>query len=208
MNSVDFKKICTISNKNHLRNRLKRLKVAPTNHPIITGLLKIKKKPKKILEIGCSTGFILERLRLISKKSSCYGLDTSELAIREGKKIFPKLKLFHGEFLTNKINKKKFDLIIFGFFLFMLPSSQVLSLFLKAHESLGANGYIIIYDFKPNKKFTKKNYKHSKFIKVYKWDFKKVFLSTPTYKMVYNKTKFKNKEFKDTELSVIKKIIV
>ena len=174
MQLSSFKKFFKISNKNHLRNRKGRIEVASKSHPIVIGVRKIRNRPKKILEIGCSTGFILERIRQLTN-AHCFGLDTSAMAIKEGKKIFPKLRLFHGEFSSHKLNKKKYDLIIFGFFLFMVPPKDVFELFSKAHNSLKENGHIIIYDFESKKKLIKKNYKYSKFVKVHKWDFKKFF---------------------------------
>ncbi len=205
MKLSNFKKISKISNKNHLRNRKGRIEVASKSHPIVVGMKKIRKRPKKILEIGCSTGFILERIRQLTN-SSCFGLDTSAMAIKEGKKIFPKLRLFHGEFSSHKLNKKKYDLIIFGFFLFMVSPNDVFELFFKANNSLKENGHIIIYDFKSKKNFIKKNYKYSKLVKVYKWDFKNFFLALPSYKILFNKKKFFDKKFAETELSVIKKV--
>ena len=76
---------------NHLRNRKKRILVASENHPVIRILKKTNIKPKKVLEIGCSTGFVLKKIKVILK-SKCEGIDLSKKAIREGKTLFKDIK--------------------------------------------------------------------------------------------------------------------
>ena len=95
---MNFNKIIKKSTiKNHKRNRLSRISIAENNHMVIRALKKIKLKPKNVLEIGCSTGYVLEKIRLISK-SKCYGIDVSKSAISEGKRLFKRVNLSCGFF--------------------------------------------------------------------------------------------------------------
>ena len=63
---MNFEKIIKKSTiKNHIRNRLSRIIIANNNHMVIKAIKKKKLKPKTVLEIGCSTGYVLEKIRLI-----------------------------------------------------------------------------------------------------------------------------------------------
>lgn len=191
-----------VGNDNHDRNRKYRIE-ENKNHPVVKLIINKKIKLKKILEIGCSTGFVLETIRNLTK-AKCYGIDVSEKAINEGKKIFKKINLKVGHFEDHKNKENNFDLIICGFFLFLLPPDKILKLFSKIDQALKYNGYIIIYDFY-NKKFKKKNYKHNSDIKVYRWDYKKIMISLPHYNLICKNKIFK-KSMKDfVEVSLIKK---
>ena len=54
---MNFNKVIKKSTiKNHIRNRRYRLKLANNNHLVIRALKQSNLKPKKVLEIGCSTG--------------------------------------------------------------------------------------------------------------------------------------------------------
>ena len=113
---------------NHIRNRRLRIKIADNNNPVFKAIVKNKIKGKTILEIGCSTGYLLEALR--SKLGAkCFGVDISSAAIKEGKKLFKKIKLYNSFFESSKLKNKKYDLIILGYFLFLLPIDKVLTLF-------------------------------------------------------------------------------
>ena len=193
-----------MGNKNHLRNRNGRINIASDNHPIIRIFKEKKLFPKTVLEIGCSTGFILKKIYKITG-AKCYGIDISKAAIKEGKKLFKKIELYNGFFERSNLSKKKYDLIIFGFFLFLTHPENILNLFAKVNNSLKINSYLIIYDFY-NKYYVKKNYKHDKKLKVYRYDYKKIFLSIPNFQLVKVK-KIYNTKMKDyVEVSLIKKI--
>ena len=109
-------------------------------------------------------------------------------------------------FENSKLKNLKFDLIICGFFLFMLPPSKILNLFSKIDFCLKNGGHIIINDFyNKSNSFKIKNYKHEKKLKVYRWDYKKVFLSLPYYqkKDIIKRYDLKMKSF--VEISLMKK---
>tara|TARA_B100000787_G_scaffold169111_1_gene159393 strand:- start:2043 stop:2666 length:624 start_codon:yes stop_codon:yes gene_type:complete len=179
---MTFEKIIKkASIENHRRNRYARIKVATKKNLVFKIISKNKIKPKKILEIGSSTGYLLESFRK-NYNSQCYGIDTSKSAISEGKKLFKKINLTYGMFEDSKLKNLKYDLIICGFFLFMLPPSKILNLFSEIDKSLNNGGYVIINDhYNKSNSFEIKDYKHEKKLKVYRWDYKKIFLSLPYY---------------------------
>ena len=84
-----------------------------------------------------------------------------------------------------------------------------MKIFSKIDYSLNYKGNLIIYDFY-NKGFRKKKYKHNKFLHTYRYDFKRIFLSLPHFKLKYRKiSKDKKKLNNDgnTEVSLLKKVI-
>ena len=67
-------------------------------------------------------------------------------------------------------------------------------------------GYVVIYDhFNKSNSFEIKDYKHEKKLKVYRWDYKKAFLSLPYYqkKDIIKRFDLNMKDF--VEISLIKK---
>ena len=205
---MTFEKIIKkASLNNHKRNRHARIEPASKKNLVFKKILKNKLKPKTILEIGSSTGYLLESLRN-NLNSQCFGIDTSKSAITEGKKLFKNVNLSYGMFENSKLKNLKFDLIICGFFLFMLPPSKILNLFSKIDFCLKNGGHIIISDFyNKSNSFKIKNYKDEKKLKVYRWDYKKVFLSLPYYrkKDIIKRFDLNMKNF--VEISLMKKKI-
>ena len=205
---MTFEKIIKkASLNNHKRNRHARIEPASKKNLVFQMILKNKLKPKTILEIGSSTGYLLESLRT-NLNSQCFGIDTSKSAITEGKKLFKNVNLSYGMFENSKLKNLKFDLIICGFFLFMLPPSKILNLFSKIDFCLKNGGHIIISDFyNKSNSFKIKNYKHEKKLKVYRWDYKKVFLSLPYYRKKDIIKRFDSNMKNFVEISLMKKKI-
>jgi len=201
---IKFEKtILKATNDNHFRHKIARSTIASDKHPIVKAIIKNKIKSKRLLEIGCSTGFILKKISNLTN-AKCYGIDASQLAIKDGKKLFKGIKLFHGLIEKSKLKNDKFDLIILGFFLFLMPPNKILNLFNIVDSMLKNNGKLIIYDMH-NIDFKKKNYKHNKNLSTFRWDFKNVFLSLPYYKLVHKKINRYKKSNDKTEISILKK---
>ena len=196
--------ILKAANDNHARHKISRAAIAPDKHPVVNAIKKNKIKSKKLLEIGCSTGFVLKKISSLTN-AKCYGIDASRKAINDGKKLFKDIKLFHGIIEESKLKKEKFDLIILGFFLFLMPPNKILDLFNIVDNMLKINGQIIIYDMH-NIGFKKKNYKHNINLSTFRWDFKNVFLSLPYYKLVHKKIDRYKKSNDKTEISILRKV--
>ena len=133
----------------------------------ILDLIKINTiKPKSILEIGCANGSKLNQYQQELKTKINYGVDLSSKAINSGKKKFKKLKLLQLSSLEIDKIKPNFDLIICGFFLYLLDREKIFNQFNLIYKKLNFNGFLIIEDFDPLFKHTNL-LKHNKKVKTF-----------------------------------------
>ena len=147
--------------------------------PVLELIERRQIKPEKVLEIGCSNAW---RLNLIHKNigAICYGIDPSQKAIDEGIGNNKNLILKQGTAEKIPFKGIKYDLIIFGFCLYLCDRKDLFKIVYEADKHLKDNGLIIIYDFEPNFPF-KNFYKHKKDIFSYKMNYSDLFLANPSY---------------------------
>jgi ubiquinone/menaquinone biosynthesis C-methylase UbiE len=181
----------------------------------IKDLIKINNlKSKSILEIGCATGIRLNQYQEILKSKINYGIDLSSKAINLGKKKYKKLKLLKlSSFEIYKI-KHDFDLIVCGFFLYLLDREEIFNQFNLIYKKLKPNGYLIINDFDPLFKHTNTSI-HNKKLKSFKMSYDNFLEESGLFKTVYkirnnfSQTNANDKKiFKsnDTSITMYKKI--
>jgi len=181
----------------------------------IKNLIKINNlKSKSILEIGCATGVRLNKYQKILHSKINYGIDLSSNAIKLGKKKYKKLKLLKLSSLEiNKI-KENFDLIICGFFLYLLDREEIFNQFNLIYKKLKADGYLIIHDFDPLFKHTNTSI-HNNNLKSFKMSYDNFLEESGLFKKVYkirndfSQTNANDKFFfksKDTAITLYKKI--
>jgi len=163
-----------LRNKNAVLNK--------SSDPVIDLLSQRQLKPKNVLEIGCCNGW---RLSIIHElfHSSCYGLDPSGQAIIEGRETYPSLNLVQGTADTIPFNDKKFDLIIFGFCLYLCDRKDLFKIVYEVDKYLNEKGHLIIYDFEPPFPY-KNKYQYKEGIFSYKMNYSNLFLSNPSYFLV------------------------
>lgn len=142
-------------------------------------MLEQKIVPKVVLEIGCADG---RRLNIINTafKSKCYGLDVSSEAINEGVKKYNNIQLNVGSADKLEFAEKSFDLVIFGFCLYLCDRDDLFKIAAEADRVLKDNGMIIIKDFHPPQPY-KNNYAHCNNIFSYKMDYSRLFTWNPSY---------------------------
>jgi len=75
----------------------------------------LETKPKRILDIGCGTGFFSNEMKKIYPKATIYGLDVSKKAIAIARKTYPKVNFIFGDAEQElSFEDNFFDLIISG----------------------------------------------------------------------------------------------
>jgi Methylase involved in ubiquinone/menaquinone biosynthesis len=135
----------------------------------------------RVLEIGCSSGKNLEYLQM-SAGCEAYGIDPSAKAIETGKRSFEELKLTIGTSDRLDFSDKFFNVVIFGFCLYLVDRELLARSVAEADRVLKNEGYLIITDF--DAKFPlKRPYKHKPGVFSYKMDYAALFLANPSYSM-------------------------
>jgi ubiquinone/menaquinone biosynthesis C-methylase UbiE len=138
----------------------------------------------KILEIGCSNGSKLNVLR--GEGEGC-GIDPSEKAIKEGIATYPDLNLFVGTSDKLHFQENYFDIVIFGFCLYLVDRELVFRTLSEADRVLKDKGFLIITDFDPSLNI-KKKYHHCDGVFSYKQQYENLFLSNPIYTLIEKKS--------------------
>ena len=181
----------------------------------IIDLIKVNKiRPNSILEIGCANGIKLNEYQINLKSKINYGIDLSSKAIKSGRKKFKKLKLIKLSSLEIEKIKMKFDLIICGFFLYLLDREEIFKQFDLIHKKLNKDGYLIVQDCDPLFKHTNPSV-HNKNLKTFKMSYDNFLEESGLFKIIYkirNNTNLmtahdkKNFKSEDTAITLFKKI--
>tara|TARA_B110000116_G_C16698818_1_gene518741 strand:+ start:145 stop:798 length:654 start_codon:yes stop_codon:yes gene_type:complete len=168
-------------------------------------------KPKSILDIGCEDGRVLNIYQKYLKTKINYGIDLSDIAIKESQNKYKELKLLKLSSLKIDKIKVKFDIIICSFFLYLLDREEVFKQFDLIHKKLNNNGYLIINDFDPLFNHTNKNI-HNKNLKSFKMKYDNFLEQSGLFKIIYkhnhisNPTPKRKYKSKDVTFVVFKKI--
>ena len=130
-----------------------------------------------VLEIGCGNG---SRLAAIKRVLNCnvFGIDPSirsvESALKKG--VFGQV----GTADELPFENNKFDVLIFGFCLYLCDRNDLFKIAYEADRVLKPSSWLVIIDFWSN--FEKKlPYKHNKDIYTYKFDYPSIFTWNPSY---------------------------
>lgn len=168
----------------YIRNKETYENTKNENDIIIQSLLQIEIFPKKILEIGCSNGSRLNNYYKIFS-AECFGIDPSIMAIENGTQEYPNIKLKVGTADLLPFEDNKFDMIIFGFSLYLCDRKDLFKIAFEADRCLSNKGNIIIKDFHPP--FPYKNfYKHEVDIYSFKMNYSKLFSWNPIYNEIFS----------------------
>jgi ubiquinone/menaquinone biosynthesis C-methylase UbiE len=154
--------------------------------PIIKAIRKciepMDSKDARVLEIGCSDG---RRLEYIHRKLGleCYGLDPSMKALAEAKN--KDIYVVRGTADNLPYDDLTFDIIIFGFCLYLCDRGDLFRIAQEADRVLKKNSWIIIHDFFSNN-HVENHYSHHNDILSFKMDYRKLFDWHPFYACFYH----------------------
>ena len=169
----------------------------------IVDLIKTTKiTPKSIFEIGCGSGIKLDFIRRELKiLKNCIGIDLSKKAIKYGKKKFKKLQLYRMSSLDINRIKKKFDLVVCGFFLLYLDRQYIFKQFDLIYKKINYNGYLIIEDFEPLFKHSNTDNRNKNNLIIFKQSFTTFLIESGLFKLIYKITSIMPKRDKRNFLS-------
>lgn len=166
-------------------------------------------KKIKLLEIGCSDG---KKLRFLNKKFGCevFGVEPSKKAYLKG--ISNNIYIKNTTADNTEFRSNFFDIVIFGFFLYLVDKKYIKKIFVEADRILKKKGWLIIHDFYSiNPKKIK--YFYNRNVCTFKDDYSKLFLKNNKNYIEYSKKvfDFHSKEYTDIEsnwetISVLRKI--
>ncbi len=160
------------------RNRDKLGKRDPVSD--LLGLLPLI-RPKRVLEIGCSNGWRLKKLR---EKYGCRvsGIDTSGDAVAEATASGLE-DICHGKFGPGPHAwlGGTFDMIIFGFCLYVTEPRDWFKVVAESDRLLADGGHLIIHDFVPPNRPFAKPYEHKTGALSYHVDFVSLWCGHPWY---------------------------
>ncbi len=153
----------------------------------------------RILEIGCSSGKKLENLcqRL---DASGHGIEPSALAVEEGNSRMKDLQiqLVCGTADELPFESSSFDLVYFGFCLYLVDRKTLLKSLSEADRVLKAGGFLAITDFDPGRMY-KRPYVHQEGLFSYKQDYSKFYTESGLYYLVSKNSFSHRKDFFDHE---------
>jgi ubiquinone/menaquinone biosynthesis C-methylase UbiE len=140
-------------------------------------------KQIKILEIGCGEG---SRLAWIKNNlnAECYGIEPSIKAVNEA--IEKGIKVKQGTADVLPFENGMFNIIIFGFCLYLCDREDLFRIADEANRVLSSEGWVIIQDFFSEQPTTN-DYHHYHGIKSFKMDYRTLFTWHPNYTCITHK---------------------
>jgi ubiquinone/menaquinone biosynthesis C-methylase UbiE len=149
--------------------------------PVKDSLDALKIQPKKILEIGCANGYRLEELKQ-KYNAKCYGVEPSLAAVQDAKK-YPGIDVRQGTAEKLPYEDHFFDVVIFGFCLYLCDPKDFFRIAAEADRVLQNNGFLVILDFLPTQPY-KNKYTHKEGLYSHKLEWQKMFSWNPAYSLL------------------------
>lgn len=144
-----------------------------------------KLRPQRVLEIGCSNGWRLEKIRTLFG-ARCVGVEPSLAALRNGRKLYPKLDLRRGTMSRLPIRKnERFDLVVVSYVLHWVARETLMRSLAEIDRVLNPGGCLLIDDFLPKKAYDAP-YHHlpRRNVFTYKRDYISMFTATTLYRII------------------------
>ena len=136
--------------------------------------------PRSILEIGCSDGRRLARIRsALGNEVTCIGIDPSIEAVTRGIAIHDGLDLRIGT-ADQLEGIEETDSVILGFCLYLCDRSLITKIVAEIDRVLIDGGTLVIVDFDPPKP-SRRRYRHREGVWSYKMDYSSLFTTFPQY---------------------------
>jgi ubiquinone/menaquinone biosynthesis C-methylase UbiE len=148
--------------------------------PVLRTLREIEISPSAVLEVGCSDGWRLEAMKAFWPKAKLFGVDPSAQAVKEAP---PGLKIKQGSAEDLNYGENAFDVVIFGFCLYLCDREDLFRIAAEADRVLKDGGCVVTYDFYSEAPY-RNIYKHAEGVYSYKMDYARMFSWSPAYSVV------------------------
>lgn len=148
--------------------------------PVSDVLQRMALLPKRVLEVGCADGWRLARLR-DDYGCEVFGAEPSRQAcIEAAARQVPAVQVSAASLAI----PGPFDLVIYGFCLYLVDPSEWLRVAAECDSVLVAGGHIVIHDFAATATPFARRYEHRDGILSYHFDFANLWLGNPLYHVV------------------------
>lgn len=149
---------------------------------VLTTLQEAAVSPTSVLEIGCSNGY---RIAGICNRFGArgFGIDPSSKAVADGRCRYPSLSLEVGTADRLPFADSRFDLVIFGFCLYLVDPRLHLRCVAEADRVLADGGLLAIHDFIEPVPYHNR-YAHLEGVRSHKMEFSRYFLASPAYRLL------------------------
>jgi ubiquinone/menaquinone biosynthesis C-methylase UbiE len=154
--------------------------------PVLEALRILALSPQTVLEIGCSNGWRLREMQAVLAGAACHGIDPSAQAIAEGQEAAPSLRLQVGTAEKLAFPDEQFNLVVFGFCLYLCDRTDLFRIAAEADRVLAENGYLILYDFCTDTPY-RNAYTHRPGYYSYKMHYPSLFTWNPAYTTLYHR---------------------
>lgn len=153
--------------------------------PLFDVLSELEPAPARWLEVGCSDGARLERLRRLHGDGvgSYAGLDPSARAIAAGRERFPQVSLQVATADALPFHANSFDVVVFGFCLYLCDRADLFRIAAECDRVLDGDGLVVVYDFHREAPHANP-YAHAPGLHSYKMDHARLFTWNPAYGIV------------------------
>lgn len=146
--------------------------------PVTGMLVKQNIRPERVIEIGCSNGWRLAKLR-DRFKCAVYGIEPGRRAAMEAREARISVKRATAESLPMLSNSC--DLLIYGFCLYLADPGDWLRIAAEGDRVLQPGGYLVIHDFAPVDLPFARPYQHRPDLVAYHYDFSRLWRGNPLY---------------------------
>lgn len=156
--------------------------VPRSDDPVVEAIRRLGLGPNAVLEIGAANGHRLVTLRGAFGCSGA-GVDPSASAIEAGRAAFPHLDLRVGTADILPFADATFDLVIFGFCLYLIDPSLLFRSVAEADRVLRDGGHLVVVDFLPPFPYAN-TYTHAPSLKASKHEYSRMFTAHPGYTLM------------------------
>lgn len=149
-----------------------------------------KENINNVLEIGCGNGAkLFELCNYFDATGS--GIDPSAAAVKYGNEVYTSLQLSVSTASKLPYDDDNFDLVYFGFCLYLVDRNDVLKAVAEADRVLKNGGFLVILDFDPKQR-NKRAYHHRPGLLSFKNSYADFFTAGGHYHLVAKESFFKD----------------
>lgn len=184
----------------------------PDHDPLLCEFIDIHDKSVvgglKVLEIGCGDGTRLAWLKN-NLNADCYGIEPSAQAVAAA--CAKGLKVQQGTAEQLPFDNQNFDVVIFGFCLYLCDREDLFAVANAADRVLRSPGWLLLLDFFSPIPYAK-TYHHRSGVQTYKMDYRELFTWHPNYVCMTHKVRhhlegiYTDQEDEWMAISVLRKV--